>query len=131
MTPLEIENKFYELEIMKNVQITYSELLYLVTCPLLVILSDYNEDLRWEDRLLNTLPYKLQDYLIKNYKEYRNQSLIAVILKSSSFIPDNEIVQFAIREEEFAPFLKLLIQNPNLSDYNKKQLESHERRLTR
>lgn len=33
MTPLEIENKFYELEIMKNAQITYSELLYLVTCP--------------------------------------------------------------------------------------------------
>ena len=126
----EIEDKFYELESSLN-ELRYDlECLSSFTSELLVILSDYNEDLRWEDRLINTLTNKIQNYLIKNYKEYRNQSLIAVILKSSSFKPDYEIIDIAY-EEEFAPFLGHLIQNPNLSDYNKKQLESHERRLTR
>lgn len=127
----EIEDKFYELESSLN-ELRYDlECLSSFTSELLVILSDYNDDLRWEDRLINTLTNKIQNYLIKNYKEYRNQSLIAVILTSSSFRPDNEIVQFAIREEEFAPFLGHLIQNPNLDIHEKNQLKSHERRLTR
>ena len=105
MTPIEVENKFYELEIMKNAHLTYGELLYIVTSPfneltLIVIKNIYEyvklsrsalkvhkSSLRCPSRrvLVLNLPYNLdEDHLINKLKNIKNVRRINVF-------PDNKI----------------------------------------